>query len=136
EGRRPFGLTPEQTAVAPDDEHDRNRIRAREMLRVALRGGAAPSVPTVARLARAPADRAEAMAPVPVDEMARLCGDRRLAPGQSRRDAAEVGKRDVFEAALRGGLAARRHVDREARALLEDSEEDRLGAGVAREQSL
>ena len=84
-------LPAEQAMVAVEREHDRDRIGARKMLRLALRAIAPPAA--LRRFRRCPAIGAEAMPRMPVQQRLGL-GERRQMVGRDEalhRDRAQVG---------------------------------------------
>ena len=130
ERARPRGLAAEQAALAVEHEHDHHRVGAREVLGRARVAPAGPAA--VLRARRLAAAGAEAVAGMPVQQVARLRRDRRVAGREEARDRAQLREvRDAVEAELRERLGAVGEIGREVRDAVGDAEEDGLGRGLA-----
>ena len=122
--RRPSGLA-QQAALAVAYQHNRHRISAREVLRIARRTLA--HVSAAPHLGRMTADRAEPVTVVPVELRPSLCQDTCIVPTEksSRRPCVREPYR-VVRPQPRRRAARRRHVHREVSNAVLETQEHRL----------
>jgi len=113
------GRMGEQSARAPDDQHDHRRIGARKMIGMA--GRTVADIPRLPRLEPPPAHAAKAVPPLPVDEPPGMGEDRCSRRGKIGGKSAEVG--EPLGLPRQRGHFPLAEIESEDRALFEKAEE-------------